>query len=61
LPKLFQNQEVVLTRKKIFLLIASMFFSIIPHQCNTNLVSLIELMVLKSPDEKSKEKSAIRF
>jgi hypothetical protein len=39
-----------LTRKQVFLLIASMFLCIIPPQMNNTLVSFAELMAVRPVD-----------
>lgn len=61
LPALNQTQKIVLTRKQIFILIASMFLCIIPPQMNNKLVSFIDLMTTRSMDDVHKQKPIIRL
>jgi len=61
LSQKYKTQDVILSRKQIFLLIGCMFLSILPPQMNNELVSFAYLMTINDKDNRNMDKSKIRL
>jgi hypothetical protein len=60
LPYSGLTESMTLTRLQIFMLVASMFLSLMPAQCHTDQTSFIELMTTR-PSDKNHRKSLMRL